>query len=218
MKKKTILKVIFTPFFAILLAALAVGNGVALYYFDTITEFFHGSSTVFEGEKVEQALENGDKLNVQIEEEGIVMFRNEDMNRHNEYTSVVNNALPMTSEELEKVNVFGWSATDRGWVAGSDGSCNANNGTNKNKYDSILDAFDNAKIGDEEKPILYNQELIDMYEEFRVGRAERRGLTGHDQFFMLIEPNRASYDELGSNNKTLLQNAIDFSDVANIIL
>ena len=37
MKKKTVLKVIFTPFFAILLAALAVGNGVALYYFDTIT-------------------------------------------------------------------------------------------------------------------------------------------------------------------------------------
>ena len=218
MKKKTVLKVIFTPFFAILLAALAVGNGVALYYFDTITEFFHGSSTVFEGEKVEQALENGDKLNVQIEEEGIVMFRNEDMNRHNEYTSVVNNALPMTSEELEKVNVFGWSATDRGWVAGSDGSCNANNGANKNKYDSILDAFDNAKIGDEEKPILYNQELIDMYEEFRVGRAERRGLTGHDQFFMLIEPNRASYDAIGLNNQTLLQNAIDFSDVAIVVI
>ena len=64
MKKKTVLKVIFTPFFAILLAALAVGNGVALYYFDTITEFFHGSSTVFEGEKVPDILLSGNHQNI----------------------------------------------------------------------------------------------------------------------------------------------------------
>ena len=221
MKKKPnklALKLIFTPIFVALIVAFGIGNYYATLFFDTITEFFHGSTAVFEGEEVEKALANGDKLNIEIEEEGAVLFRNEDMNRHVNGSHSIDYALPLKDEETRKINVFGWSASDRGWVAGSDGSCNANGGINKNKYDSILDSFDNAKIGNDDHPIQYNQELIDLYEDFRIGRAERRGLTGHDQFFMLIEPNVSSYNTIGAGGKTLLQNAKDFSDVAIVVI
>ncbi len=57
-----------------------------------------------------------------------------------------------------------------------------------------------------------------MYEDFRKGRAERRGLAGHDQFFMLIEPERSAYDKTGANGKTILENAKEFSDVAIVVI
>ena len=214
---KIIVRVVSIVIMTLLLATGIVGNILCNTYFDTITEFFHGESTVFEGAQISKALEQGDKLNREIEEEGIILFKNADMNRHAD-TSEVEFALPMSLNELEKVNVFGWSSTDRGWVAGSDGSCNANNGANKERYDSILDSFDKCELGQDKMKISYNQELIDMYEDFRIGRAERRGLTGHDQFFMLIEPSIDAYYETGENGKSLLENAKDFSETAIVVI
>lgn len=216
MKKKIIIRSVVLSAIAVFLVALLIGNIAANMYFDTINEFFYGAPLVYDSEELDKALENSEALCREIEEEGIVLFRNEDMNRKT--GGVSEPCLPMTEKELEKVNVFGWSATEKGWVAGSDGSCNANNGKNKEKINGILKAFEKAEIGESKKAVEYNQELIDMYESFRMGRAERRGLTGHDQFFMLIEPSRDYYDRTGANGKTILENAKDFSEVAIVVI
>ena len=216
-KKSIIIRSALCALMAIVLVALIVGNVICNKYFDTITEFFHGADLVYDSEELEKALANSSALCREIEEEGIVLFKNEDMNRGSSATEV-SPALPMSEAELAKVNVFGWSSTEKGWVAGSDGSCNANNGANKNKIAGILKAFDKAEIGADKKPVEYNKELIAMYEDFRIGRAERRGLAGHDQFFMLIEPERSAYDKTGANGKTILENAKEFSDVAIVVI
>ncbi len=78
---------------AIVLVALIVGNVICNKYFDTITEFFHGADLVYDSEELEKALANSSALCREIEEEGIVLFKNEDMNRGSAATDV-SPALP----------------------------------------------------------------------------------------------------------------------------
>lgn len=189
--------------FSIVLA----GNVVAGYFGEMITTYFYGSGIVFDNNKTfTEAVAASKELNEKIAEEGIVLVRNE------------NNALPLSQDELKKVNVFGWSSSPGGWVCGSDGSAASNSGASRLKVKGILPVFDDPEVN-----IEYNKELSDMYTNFCDSRAKSgnsllRALSGNPNYFMLIEPPRSAYDAIGNNGKTILENAKEFSDTAIVVI
>ena len=201
--KKTVVRAICFTVMGLIFAAVLAGNIVAAHFSDLITEVFHGAGISYEGENVEQALEFSDQLCQDMTEEGIILLENKETDGKA--------ALPLTEDEAKKVNVFGWGASDGGWIFGSDGSANSNSGTSRAKVKMLTDALENAEIQ-------YNTELMDMYTAFRDKRAGVRALTENMKFYMLIEPGREAYDEIGENDKTILENAKDFSDVAIVVL
>lgn len=203
MAKKTIVRAICITVMALIFAAVLAGNIVASYFSDLITEYFHGAGISYEGEEVENALAFSDQLCQEITEEGVILLKN---NKKDDVPT-----LPLTESEMEKINIFGWSASDGGWIFGSDGSANSNSGTSRAKVKMLTDAFENAGVS-------YNTEIMDMYTAFRDKRAGVRALTGNMKFYMLIEPSVESYNQVGENGKTLLENAKEFSDTALVVL
>lgn len=191
----------------LILAIVLAANIVAGYFGEMITIYFYGSGITYENnETFAAAVAESKDLNLEIAEEGSVLVRNE------------NDALPLSQEELKKVNVFGWSSSKGGWVCGSDGSANSNSGNSRLKVKGILDVFDDEEVG-----IEYNTELSQMYTDFCASRAKNgssllRALSGNPNYFMLIEPPRSAYDAAGAGGKTILQNAKDFSDVAIVVI
>ena len=178
---------------ALLTVALAIGNGACYVYFDLITEFLHGSgmSDAFNSEEMQEALAANDELVREMEAEGIVLLRNE-LDEEGVPT------LPLSKEEIAKVNLFGWGSSDAGWINGSDGSVNASGGQNKGRSQKLTKALTDAGIE-------YNTELMKMYTDFRTKRSDARGLhlQGSPQtFFMLIEPTEDYYYQTGENGKT----------------
>ena len=208
MKKKfSILDKVSFAAMGLIFGIVLAGNVVAGYNGEMITTYFYGSGVNFENnKKFTEAVSQSKELNQKIAEEGIVLVRNE------------NNALPLKKEELNKVNVFGWSSSPGGWVCGSDGSAASNSGSSRLKVKNLLDVFSDEKVN-----IKYNKELIDMYTEFCDSRAKNggsllRALSGNQNYFMLMEPNRSAYDKMTDNGKTILENAKEFSSTAIVVI
>lgn len=201
MNKKVLTRIICFVSMGLILAALLVGNVVASTFSTVITEFFHGSGVDTNTEEAKNAFAFSDELCKTITEEGIVLLKNE------------NNALPLGEDEAKKVNVFGWGASDGGWIYGSDGSANSNSGTSRQKVHKLSKALTDAGME-------YNTELMDMYTAFRDHRAGERALTEKMRFYMLIEPDvrEGAYDAIGEGGKTILENAKNFSDTAIVVL
>lgn len=205
-KKKLIIKIICFVIMAALFAAIITADVFANRYFDLITEYLHGSgmSGAFESEEVQQALSENDELVQEMEAEGIILLRNESKDGKP--------TLPLSDEEISKVNVFGWAGSDGGWVNGSDGSVNASGGQNKARSQKLTKALTEANIQ-------YNKELMDMYSNFRDMRTTFRGLhdptkSSTNNFFMFIEPTEDYYNATGENGNTILENAADFSKIS----
>ena len=131
MKKKfSILDKVSFVAMGLIFGIVLAGNVVAGYNGEMITTYFYGSGVNFEdNKKFTEAVSQSKELNQKIAEEGIVLVRNE------------NNALPLKKEELNKVNVFGWSSSPGGWVCGSDGSAASNSGSSRLKVKNLLDVF-----------------------------------------------------------------------------
>ena len=194
---------------AIITLVLIVGNYLCYLYFDTITEFFHGSGMgdAFNSQEFQDALSANDALVQEMEAEGIVLLRNE-------LDEEGNPTLPLSEDELKKVNLFGWASSDAGWINGSDGSVNGNGGTNKGKSQKLTKALTDAGIE-------YNTELMQMYTDFRAKRSDARGLYLQDSpqtFFMLIEPTEDYYYQTGKNGNTILENAKNYSTTAIVVI
>ena len=77
------------------LALMILVTGVAFAFRETIDLYLSGSRTNVSKEAKEEAAYNSRRLAAQIEAEGAVLLKNE------------NNTLPL-SEEITRVNVFGW--------------------------------------------------------------------------------------------------------------
>ena len=92
----------------------------------------------------------GDKLAVEIEQEGIVLAKND------------NNVLPL-SKEVNYINVFGYDSVE--WVISNSGSGTAvgNRSTKDYRAYGIIDAFDERGIG-------YNDDIIKYYEKWATPR------------------------------------------------
>ncbi len=180
---------ILLSFVLVLVVAINVTCGIL---FELITNYLCGSGVEISGEQAEAALAASDELCRDIAEEGVVLVQNKDQ------------TLPMLKSEFSQVNVFGWRATNAGWLGGSSGSVNANNNSVREKIKSILTVL-------EENGMEYNTEIIDMYEKFcSVG--DGKALNDGEAFFKLKQPTIDAF------TPQMIQNAKDFSDVAIVVL
>ena len=161
MTKKTS-RIIQTSAMALIVAVVIAINVVAGYFSEIITIYLYGFGNDF------SALDTsvGNDTCVEIEGEGIVLLRN-------------NGALPLgendRSDGKYRVSVFGWGATDGGFItsgSGSGGSAERGAG----KLVSFLSALEGQsaaldKAGNEILPEVkgefsYYHPLIDMYKNY----------------------------------------------------
>ena len=169
----------------IILIVIAADIAAGLFA-GTITRFLYGDGAGF-GEGGEQALAESDALAEEIAEEGIVMLRNED------------NTLPL-DESVTALNVFGWGATDGGFVVSGSGSGEASD----QKTTRLIGALE--KGGFE-----VNQDIIDMMEAYQDGRSGSSLNSSESEFYRLYEPSAADY-------APLMSDALAFSDTAIIVI
>lgn len=167
----------------VIAGAVIAGNIVASIYAPMITTFLCGTGVNFDGEQFEQATAQSTELCEDIAEEGIVMLKND------------NECLPL---QTKKVNVFGWSSTDQGFLLSGIGSGSST--INPEKKVTFLEGL--KKGGFE-----YNQELIDMYNKY-----DSRNYGYSKDRINLVEPGIESYTD------TLIGNAQNFSDTAIVVL
>ncbi len=176
---------------AVLLVALVVGNMYANSYSKVITSFLCGTGENFSGAEV--VLEASDDLCRKIGDESIVLLKNQ------------NNTLPIS--DLNKVNLFGWGATDEGFLLKGVGSGSSTISTRKQV--TLLQAFEEADVN-----IEYNQEIIDFYNDFgaKNGSTLRKNSNlNASTGYRLDEP---SVTEL----QPLIEGAKEFSDVAIFVI
>lgn len=128
----------FTPCITVVIAImLALVIASSMFYKD-ISVYLYGRAQTVDA----KALATGSALCEDIVEEGIVLLKNDDA------------ALPLSSDEIAKVNVFGWAGFD--WMTSAFGSGYSDTTLSKVKLYPALD----------EAGIEYNVDLAEMYEKF----------------------------------------------------
>ena len=186
-KPKPIHYVIFF-FMGIILTALIVGNVLCAQWSNQITSLLCGDGTSFNGEHVQNALSKGKELVENINNEGMVLLKNE------------NNTLPLSKDETN-VNLFGWASTDNGFLltGGGSGAAPVNDETRVP-----------LKKGLEETGFKVNEKLFNKYTEYCPRRiCENNGTGGICQ---IVEPDSSFYTE------ELINDAKKFSDIAIITI
>ena len=172
--------------------ALAVGSGVAISLTNTNVIKPNEGFITTELCKVENkaAANNlGDKLAEEIEQEGIVLAKNDGI-------------LPL-SKSIKNVNVFGYDVME--WVISNSGSGSADAGKGQKAY-SILDALT-------EKGISYNTDLTKYYKKWATARD--RGVksysSSYDTIYRLTNPsltNNADFAKIYNSVKNKSNTAI----------
>lgn len=135
------------------------------------------------GSVTKENLASSSKLTENIANEGIVLLKNTE------------DYLPL-GEKSEKINVFGWAATNP--VYGGTGSGNVDTST----ATTLLDGLKNGGF-------TVNPELVDFYTDYRSDRPEV-GMWAQD--WTLPEPKSESYSE------DLMNGAKEFSDTAVVVI
>ena len=177
-----------------LVAAAAVGTGVAVRYASMLNRIVNPSSTeVSDAERKATAAE-AERLAERVEAEGAVLLRNEPA-RDGRPT------LPIPAS-TRKVNVFGWAST--AWLGGGSGS-----GGVKAVDLTFLQALEASGIA-------YNAELASMYRSFQDGREFTATLhSWPEQSARLYEPD---IDDEAYYTPDLLKHALAFSDTAIVVI
>ncbi|MBO5328326.1 MAG: glycoside hydrolase family 3 C-terminal domain-containing protein [Clostridia bacterium] len=153
----------------------------------------------------------GAALAEQIQEEGTVLVKNE--------TESGEALLPLSKNDVTKVNVFGWASTD--WVISGSGSGQVK----RIGAVDLLEALDEAGIA-------YNTELSNMYEKYRANRefSIMGGNGGNEtdgnpstgslhsfnyEFSRLYEP---GIDDRSYYTSEMLENALAYSETALVVI
>ncbi len=188
--KLTVRQIVLFIVMAIILAALIVADVMCARYASVITTMLVGTSTNFNTDEAKEAFEGSEQVIQQINDEGIVLLKNDGL-------------LPLQPDTSGKINVnlFGWTASDEGYMYTHGGSGKAT--INAEKRVSLSQGL-------QAEGISVNTELLSAYADIRTDR----NWSG----FNMVEPPVTFYDKTGANGKTLLQNAKDFSDTAIIVL
>ena len=176
----------------ILLIVLVVGN-LALYQnADLVTMYLCGAGYNEDSEEAIAARESGKALAEQITAEGAVLLKND------------NNTLPL---KTKKVNVFGWSGSDAGFMPQGTGS-----GTgSRNDLVTFLGGL--KEVG-----IEYNANLAKAYDDLGWVRVTGGSyvIEGHDEkyknFYGISEAPESFYTD------ELMADAVEYSDTAIIVL
>lgn len=179
---------------AVCLVLLIVVNAVCIYYSPWITSYFGGRGVDFSGEDYEQSLQNSDEVAKAIQDEGIILLKND------------NDVLPLT--DTKNINVFGWGSTDAGFVMSGSGSGSAiERGGGAVEITYFLEGLQKAGFN-------YNESLTKIYTDFK----EKKDGNGQslyetpDTFFKLYEPDASVYTD------AVMQQALQFSDTALIVI
>lgn len=168
---------------------MLIFSTAAFVFRETIDLYLCGSRTNVSEEEKKAAADDSRRLAEQIEAEGAVLLKNE------------NNTLPL-SEDITRVNVFGWASTQ--WLGSGSGS-----GRVEKVELDFLGALNESGIS-------YNEELTHMYEDFQPKRAKIATLESWpEETCRLYEPDisdREYYTE------EMLQDAKDYSDTAIMVV
>ena len=171
----------------LIVGAFIAATCVASAYAPMITTFLSGTGAGnFESEEFKESALLSDELCQKVEEEGVVLLRNE------------NDALPINTD---KVNIFGWRATDQGFHLSGIGSGAST--INESKKVTLLDAFERENIS-------YNQDIIDFYNDFDSYQGGYG--TGDGGRITLREPSIDDYSD------SLWESAVNFSDTAIVVI
>lgn len=169
-------------------ATLTAGNIVAFRFAPMITTFLSGTGDRgFDSDDFNKASTQSDELCQKIAEEGIVLLKNDD------------EALPIKDEK--KINVFGWSSTEQGFLLSGIGSGSST--INDEKKISLLKGL-------EQDGFEYNKELEKFYNDYDSSTFSFE--TGNSKRISLIEPAIEDYPS------ELIDNAISFSDTAMVVI
>ena len=187
-------------------SVVIAANVVASNFSEIISIYLNGFGADFS--KLDST--SGNNICQEIEAEGVVLLKNE------------GNALPLNKKNQDNkipVAVFGWGATDGGFItsgSGSGGSAERGAG----KLVTFLGALEGQpatiKDGKELLPAVngkfaYYHPLMDMYTNYKKSRDRGDYWSAAYPFFNLIEP-PASYVE------PLINGAKEFSDTALVVI
>ncbi len=132
----------------------------------------------------------GERLAVEIEQEGIVLAKNE------------NNVLPLAKDN-KVVNIFGYDVME--WVISNSGSGSAGAGTGQKSW-GILDALD-------EKGVTYNKDIINYYKSWNTANTRTNNpsySSNYNSIYRLTEPSLSN----NSDYKTVYDAAKGKTDTA----
>ena len=175
-----------------LAAGLLVGNLACIEYESLITSYLCGFGTTENSQEAVEAREEGYALAAKVEEEGAVLLKND------------NNALPLKNT---KVNVFGFTGSDGGFMLQGTGS---GSGARKDIVTFLG--------GLREAGIEYNENLAAAYSSLGWNRVnggsyviEAHGARYRD-FYGISEAPESFYTD------SLINNAVAYSDTAIVVL
>ena len=165
-------------------ALLGVGNSIAFANGGIIDLYMTKTTTNYDSEEVEQALNQGKDLAKEVCENGTVMLKNDGV-------------LPLKNDSL-KVNIFGWGGCDNGFMYQGGGS--SEGGYSADKI-SFYDAF--RKNGYE-----INEDLATAYNNLNYRREGAPDQNQHSTYYRTYEPGESFYTD------ALMNKAKEFSDTA----
>ena len=148
-KKKGLVKNILMVIVCILTIAI---NAIAPWGREALDGYYGTYAVKTDKAQMEKYLEAGEEVAYDVQAEGTVLVQN-------------NGLLPLGDKEISKVNVFGWASTN--WLASGSGSAQ----TLAIQTD-LLKAL-NA-VG-----ILYNTDIIKMYEDFMAANPHKDALHNY---------------------------------------
>lgn len=189
--KKYIYPIITSAICLLLTTALVVGNVICAANKTIITSYLCGFGFDDNSEQSIAAREKGKELAQQIEEQGAVLLKN-------------NGVLPL---EEKKVNVFGWSGSDSGYIIQGTGS-----GTgSRQELVTFLGGLKEAGFE-------YNTKLAKAYDDLNWKRVKGGSyvIEASDEvykgYYGITEPSNSFYTD------ALMSEAKNFSDTAIIVL
>lgn len=178
----------------LIVAVLVVGDVLCGMYEGMITPFFCGTGENFDNAK--EAMQQSDALVQQISEDSIVMLKNDGI-------------LPLAKNE-RKINVFGYGATENGFLMRGLGSGSSSINTTK--------AFSLVEFnGKKEQGALYtegfeiNQTIYDIFKT-QSGSPLRPSTVGSGNVYNLSEPDVSLF------TNEIMTEAKEFSEVAMLVL
>ena len=172
---------------AFILGGLIASNGAAIFFYELITVYLGGYG--IDTSNID--FTKTGKIAEDIEAEGIVLLKNENINESTK-------SLPLVGDDY-KVNVFGWSSIDPAYTGGGSGSSNSL---------SLATSFYTAL---EENGIEYNPALVEAYRSYKAGRESTNYWSAQYPYLNLIEP---SVDYI----KPYLNDAYEFSNTAIVFI
>lgn len=185
MKKKYKVHTILVVIICILTIAI---NAIAPWGREALDGYYGIYAVKTDKEQMQKYLSMGEEIAFDVQAEGTVLVRN-------------NGLLPLAKNEVKKVNVFGWAATN--WNPSGSGSAQ----TLKVETD-FLKALKNYGIE-------YNSELTDMYEDFMTGNPYSNALHNYaEKTCRLYEP---AIEDTNYYSEEMLANAKAFSDTAIVV-